>query len=232
MNKIIILFAFSIIATALIMQTYAASAENIKPKKQNDIQKKPTKKYVIVKSQSEKTKPYAEFKSKNIDQKTQPLKKPKIDKTGFKKAPALQDITGYINTDPAQLREAMKNKVILYDFWTYSCYNCQNTFPYVKSWHEKYSDKGLVVVGIHYPEFSFEQDINNVRAAVQNNQIRFPVVLDNDGANWDAFGNHYWPRFYLADHEGYIRYDHIGEGAYDETEKMIQQLIKERNSGL
>ncbi len=157
-------------------------------------------------------------------------KVPKIDKSGFKKAPELRGITGYINTNPDELRAAMKNKVVLYDFWTYSCSNCQNTFPYIKSWHEKYSDKGLVIVGIHYPEFQFERDINNVRQAVANNDIKFPVVLDNDRVNWDAFNNRYWPRFYLADSEGYIRYDHIGEGAYDETENMIKLLLKENNS--
>jgi thiol-disulfide isomerase/thioredoxin len=157
-------------------------------------------------------------------------KNAKIDKSGFKKAPELRGITGYINTSPDDLKEAMKNKVVLYDFWTYSCYNCQNTFPYVKSWHEKYSDKGLVIVGIHYPEFQFERDINNVRQAVTNNDIKFPVILDNDRVNWDAFGNRYWPRFYLADSEGYIRYNHIGEGAYDETENMIKLLLKENNS--
>jgi thiol-disulfide isomerase/thioredoxin len=179
---------------------------------------------------------YKEAIQKKLDKKSTKTDKiketkkitPTIDKTRFKKAPELRGITGYINTGPDELKAAMKNKVVLYDFWTYSCYNCQNTFPYVKAWHQKYSDKGLIIVGIHYPEFSFERDINNVKQAVANNNIKFPVILDNDGRNWKAFGNHYWPRFYLADHEGYIRYDHIGEGAYEETEKMIQKLLKER----
>jgi thiol-disulfide isomerase/thioredoxin len=162
--------------------------------------------------------------------KTPSQKIPKIDKSGFKKAPELQGITEYVNISPDDLKAITKDKVILYDFWTYSCANCKATFPYLKSWHDKYSDKGLVIIGIHYPEFQFEKDINNVRQAVTNNGIKFPVVLDNEGANWDAFGNHYWPRFYLADSEGYIRYDHIGEGSYDETENMIQNLLQEKNT--
>ena len=165
--------------------------------------------------------------------KQKPLKdapaKPKIDKTGFKKAPKLTDITGYINTNPEELESTLKGKVILYDFWTYGCYNCQNTLPYVIDWHQKYADQGLLIIGIHTPEFEFEKDINNVKKAVEKYGIKYPVVLDNDEQNWIMFGNHYWPRFYLADSEGYIRYDHIGEGSYDETELMIQKLLQEKN---
>src|SRR5574338_87774 len=152
----------------------------------------------------------------------------KIDKSQFRKAPELQGIAGYINTDADKLKELIKGKVVLYDIWTYSCINCQRTIPYITAWDEKYSDKGLVIIGIHSPEFEFEKDINNVELATKKFGIKYPVVLDNDMKTWDAFENHYWPRKYIADDDGYIRYDHIGEGDYDETEKVIQQLLQER----
>jgi thiol-disulfide isomerase/thioredoxin len=153
---------------------------------------------------------------------------PKIDKSRFKRAPELEGISGYINTSPEELDEQIKGKVVLYDIWTYSCINCQRTLPYITAWDEKYSDKGLVIIGIHSPEFEFEKNIDNVKLASEKFGIKYPVILDNDKVIWDAFENRYWPRKYIADHEGYIRYDHIGEGAYDETEKVIQQLLAER----
>jgi thiol-disulfide isomerase/thioredoxin len=149
------------------------------------------------------------------------------DKSRFDKAPELVGITGYINTN-SNIQEKIKGKVVLYDIWTSSCINCQRTIPYITAWDEKYSNQGLVIIGIHSPEFEFEKDINNVRAAVEKFGIKYPVVLDNDKQTWDAFENRYWPRKYLADDEGYVRYDHIGEGAYEETEKIIQQLLQER----
>ncbi|MGQ0637918.1 MAG: redoxin family protein [Nitrososphaerota archaeon] len=152
-----------------------------------------------------------------------------IDKSGFKKAPDLVGIAGYINTGPEELKAAMKDKVVLYDIWTYSCINCIRTLPYINAWNEKYADRGLLIIGVHSPEFEFEKDINNVRTAVENYGIKYPVVLDNDMKTWKAFENRYWPRKYIADSEGYIRYDHIGEGGYAETEKIIQQLLEERN---
>lgn len=155
-----------------------------------------------------------------------------IDKKGFKKAPELEGIAGYINTNSDELKEKIKGKVVLYDIWTYSCINCQRTLPYIVAWNEKYADKGLVIIGIHSPEFEFEKDIKNVESAVQKFGITYPVVLDNDMTIWRAFDNHYWPRKYLADDEGYIRYDHIGEGNYDETEKAIQKLLEERSRKL
>jgi thiol-disulfide isomerase/thioredoxin len=153
---------------------------------------------------------------------------PDIDKSRFKKAPELQGISGYINTNSEELQEQIKGKVVLYDIWTYSCINCQRTLPYIVAWNDKYADQGLVIVGIHSPEFEFEKDINNVELAVEKFGITYPVILDNDKTVWDAFENHYWPRKYIADDEGYIRYDHIGEGSYDETEKIIQELLAER----
>lgn len=154
---------------------------------------------------------------------------PEIDKSRFKKAPELVGIAGYINTTPEELKEAMKDKVILYDFWTYSCINCIRTLPYITAWNTKFADQGLLIIGIHSPEFEFEKDFTNVQTAVKQYNISYPVLQDNDMKTWKAFENRYWPRKYIADSEGYIRYDHIGEGGYAETEKIIQELLQERN---
>ena len=155
-----------------------------------------------------------------------------IDKSRFKKAPKIVGIAEYINTTPEELEKEIENKVVLYDIWTYSCINCVRTLPYITAWNEKYSDEGLLIIGIHSPEFEFEKDLNNVKMAVDKHGITYPVVLDNDWETWKAFENRYWPRKYISDNEGYIRYDHIGEGAYQETEKVIQQLLKERAMNL
>lgn len=160
------------------------------------------------------------------------LQKQTVDKSGFKKAPKLVGITSYINTIPEELEKEIQGKVVLYDIWTYSCINCIRTLPYITAWHEKYSDEGLLIIGIHSPEFEFEKDVKNVQMAVEKYGIKYPIVLDNEWQTWKAFENRYWPRKYIADHEGYIRYDHIGEGEYQETEKVIQQLLKERASSL
>jgi thiol-disulfide isomerase/thioredoxin len=154
------------------------------------------------------------------------ITKVQIDKSQFKLAPELARINGYINTEPVTLAD-LKGKVVLVDFWTYSCINCIRTIPYLNAWHEKYADQGLVIVGVHAPEFEFEKDYNNVRAAVDKFGIKYPVVQDNEKGTWQAYENQYWPRKYLIDDEGYIRYDHIGEGAYAETEKVIQSLLTE-----
>jgi len=146
----------------------------------------------------------------------------------YKKAPDLVGISHYINTTPEKLKEGINNKVVLYDIWTYSCINCVRTLPYITSWNEKYSDDGLLIIGIHSPEFEFEKDADNVRIAIEKYGITYPVVLDNEHETWKAFENNYWPRKYVADHEGYIRYDHIGEGAYEKTEEVIQKLLEER----
>jgi thiol-disulfide isomerase/thioredoxin len=154
-----------------------------------------------------------------------------IDKSQFKKAKNFTKISEYINTKPISLDD-LKDKVVLVDFWTYSCINCIRTIPHLNEWYDKYSDKGLVIVGIHTPEFDFEKDSNNVKSAVQKFGIKYPVLQDNDKETWDEYDNRYWPRKYLIDDEGYIRYDHIGEGAYNETEKVIQSLLSERASHL
>ena len=156
----------------------------------------------------------------------------KIDKTSFKKAPDLVGIAHYLNTTPEELISVMENKVILYDIWTYSCINCVRTLPHITAWDDKYSDQGLLIIGIHSPEFEFEKNPKNVQMAIAKHGINYPVVLDNDMETWKAFDNRYWPRKYIADHEGYIRYDHIGEGGYQETEKIIQQLLKERSTNI
>ncbi len=151
-----------------------------------------------------------------------------IDKSGLKKAPDLVGIAHYINTTPEELAEQIKDKVVLYDIWTYSCINCIRTLPHITAWDDKYAEQGLLIIGVHSPEFEFEKDIENVKMAIDKHGIEYPVVMDNDMQTWKAFENNYWPRKYIADHEGYIRYDHIGEGDYQQTEKVIQELLKER----
>ncbi len=151
------------------------------------------------------------------------------DKSKLQKAPNILDAAEYINTSPNKLAKILEGKVVLYDIWTYSCINCIRTLPYITAWDEKYNDDGLVIVGIHTPEFEFEKDKDNVLAAMQKFDINYPVVLDNEKEIWNAFQNQYWPRKYIADHNGYIRYDHIGEGSYKETEEVIQKLLKDRS---
>lgn len=155
-----------------------------------------------------------------------------IDKSKFKKAPKIVGIANYFNTTPEELASEIEGKVVLYDIWTYSCINCVRTLPYIVAWNEKYSDEGLVIIGIHSPEFEFEKIPENVESAIIKHGIKYPVVMDNDMETWKAFENRYWPRKYIADDEGYIRYDHIGEGNYKETEKVIQSLLKERATNL
>lgn len=150
-----------------------------------------------------------------------------IDKSQFKKAPEFEGIISYINSNGTKLSD-LKGKVVLIDFWTYSCINCIRTLPYLVDWNQKYSDKGLVIVGIHSPEFEFEKGMDNVKQAVMRFGIKYPVLLDNDKGTWNAFQNSYWPRKYLVDSEGFIRYDHIGEGGYVETENAIRNLLAER----
>ena len=151
---------------------------------------------------------------------------------GTKKAPNLVGIAHYLNTTPEELAKKMENKVVLYDIWTYSCINCIRTLPFITSWDEKYSEQGLLIIGIHSPEFEFEKDPQNVKIAIEKYGITYPVVMDNNMETWKAFENNYWPRKYIADHEGNLRYDHIGEGSYQETEKVIQQLLDERSIAL
>lgn len=147
----------------------------------------------------------------------------------FDRAAEITGPTGYINTDGISLESLRDEKVVLLEFWTYTCYNCQNAQPYISGYHDKYAADGLQVIGVHSPEFEFEKDYDNVAAAVQEAGIQYPVVLDNNYATWNAYNNLYWPAWYLIDSDGFIRYKHFGEGAYKETEKKIQELLKEKN---
>ncbi|HEX4506311.1 MAG TPA: cytochrome c biogenesis protein DipZ [Alphaproteobacteria bacterium] len=140
--------------------------------------------------------------------------------------PPLTGATLWLNSPPLT-PEALKGKVVLVDFWTYSCINCLRALPYVKAWSEKYKDKGLVVIGVHAPEFAFEKDPANVRKAVADMHIDYPVALDNDFTIWRAFNNQYWPAHYFIDANGVIRHHHFGEGEYAESEKVIQELLAE-----
>ncbi|MBP9757886.1 MAG: redoxin family protein [Candidatus Pacebacteria bacterium] len=150
--------------------------------------------------------------------------------TLYPRAPEITQPSGFVNTDgrAVTLSEYRGKKVVLVDFWTYSCINCIRTTPYLVAWYEKYKDEGLEIVGVHTPEFAFEHLIENVSKAVGERGIKFPVVLDNDYATWNAFKNQYWPRKYLVDIDGFIVYDHAGEGAYEETEEMIRKALAER----
>jgi len=140
--------------------------------------------------------------------------------------PSLVGAVQWLNSAPLTA-EQLKGKVVLVDFWTYSCINCLRTLPYVKAWADKYRDQGLVVIGVHAPEFAFERDVNNVTKAMKDLGIHYPVAIDNDYKIWRAFDNQYWPAHYFADAEGRIRYHHFGEGAYDESERVIQELLRE-----
>jgi len=150
----------------------------------------------------------------------------------YPSAKELSEIKGYINTPEFKLADVIGKKIILVDFWTYSCINCQRTLPYLNAWYGKYKDEGLEIVGVHTPEFQFEQKYENVLLAVKKYDIKYPVVLDNNYGTWTAYANRYWPRKYLIDIDGFVVYDHIGEGGYEETEKKIQELLAERAKAL
>ncbi len=143
--------------------------------------------------------------------------------------PAFDGATGWLNSPPLT-PAGLRGKVVLVDFWTYTCINWLRTLPYVRAWAEKYSGQGLVVIGVHTPEFPFEHDAGNVRSALVADRIDYPVATDNDYAVWRAFDNHYWPALYFADAQGHIRHHYFGEGAYGQSEMIIQQLLAEAGS--
>ena len=153
-----------------------------------------------------------------------------LDKSQFMKAPEFAQISGYINTPnnnhPITL-SSLRGKVVLLYVWTYTCINSIRPMPYIDDWNQKYSNKGLVVVGVHSPEFQFEKNYANVKDAVQRFGIKYPVILDSNHGTWNAYGNNYWPRYYLIDAQGYIRYNHVGEGDYNQIEKSIRSLVAE-----
>jgi cytochrome c biogenesis protein CcdA/thiol-disulfide isomerase/thioredoxin len=144
--------------------------------------------------------------------------------------PPLTGATQWFNSNPLN-SDMLRGKVVLVDFWTYSCINCLRTLPYLKAWNEKYRNQGLVIIGVHSPEFSFEKDPLNVGQAIHDLGITYPVALDNQYTIWNAFSNKYWPAHYLIDAKGKMRHQHFGEGAYQETEQMIQTLLKESHQG-
>jgi len=145
-------------------------------------------------------------------------------------APSFAGAALWLNSPPLT-PDGLRGKVVMVDFWTYSCINCLRALPFVKGWYDKYKDHGLVVIGVHAPEFAFEKDANNVRRAVADLKITYPVALDNDYAIWQAFNNQYWPAHYFIDADGKIRAHHFGEGSYDESEQTIRRLLAEAGNG-
>ena len=140
--------------------------------------------------------------------------------------PSLGGASGWLNSQPLT-KDGLRGKVVLVDFWTYTCINWLRSLPYVRGWAGKYKEQGLVVIGVHTPEFRFEKDVDNVRRAVEDMKIDFPIAIDNDYVIWRAFDNHYWPALYVIDAQGRIRHHQFGEGGYERSERIIQQLLGE-----
>ena len=132
----------------------------------------------------------------------------------------------WLNSSPRSLAD-LRGKVVLLEFWTFACWNCQHVEPEMKRWHAAYADRGLTVIGVHTPELDYEKDPANVERYVREHGITYPVAIDNDSATWDRYDNHAWPALYLIDRKGQIRYVRVGEGAYDETQRQIEMLLKE-----
>jgi thiol-disulfide isomerase/thioredoxin len=141
-------------------------------------------------------------------------------------APEFAGISTWLNSEAMSIQK-LRGRVVLVDFWTFDCINCINTLPFVKSWHDKYKDQGLVVVGVHTPEYAHERSTDNVKAALKRFDIRYPVAQDNRYATWTAYSNRYWPAAYLINKKGEIVYTHFGEGKYQETEATIRALLAE-----
>ena len=135
----------------------------------------------------------------------------------------------WINSKPLKLQD-LRGRVVLLDFWTFGCYNCRNTLPFIKGWHDRYHDKGLTVVGVHSPEFDHERKVENLRREVASLEIHYPVVSDNDYQTWHAYNVTAWPTIFLIDKQGRIRWMHVGEGDYDEAERLIQKLLSEKET--
>ena len=133
----------------------------------------------------------------------------------------------WINSEPLRVRD-LRGRVVLIDFWTFGCFNCRNTIPFVKSWHDRYREKGLTIIGVHSPEFDDEKNVENLRRQVASLGITYPVVTDNDYQTWKAYNVEAWPTIFLLDKQGRIRWMHVGEGNYDEAERQIQKLLLER----
>jgi thiol-disulfide isomerase/thioredoxin len=144
--------------------------------------------------------------------------------------PSLGSATGWLNSQPLTAA-GLRGKVVLVQFWTYSCINWLRTLPYVRAWAEKYKDQGFVVIGVHSPEFEFEKNIDNVRWAAKDMRVDYPIAIDSDHAIWRAFNNNYWPALYFVDAQGRIRHHQFGEGEYEQSERIIQQLLAEAETG-
>ncbi|NCP67152.1 redoxin domain-containing protein [bacterium] len=172
-----------------------------------------------------------------------PIEKPPLEKVAQAPAPIQMEVKAdaplletrgnlyglgpWLNSEPRGSLEELKGQVVLLKFWTFACSNCIHTLPYVQSWHEKYADQGLTILGIHSPEFAYERKLENVEKSVKQYGLTFPIALDNDFKTWRSFNNRYWPAFYLLDKDGVVRYKHFGQGDYEETEQRIQTLLKE-----
>jgi thiol-disulfide isomerase/thioredoxin len=133
----------------------------------------------------------------------------------------------WINSEPLKLKD-LRGRVVLIDFWTFGCFNCRNTLPFIKGWHDRYRDKGLTVVGVHSPEFDYERKVESLRREVTSLEIHYPVVSDNDYKTWDAYNVAAWPTIFLLDKQGRVRWRHVGEGNYDEAERIIKELLAEK----
>ena len=140
--------------------------------------------------------------------------------------------SGFVNSEPFTMTDYIGKKIILVEFITYSCINCQRTFPFMKQWHETYAKDGLLVIGIHTPEFAYERDRDNVIAAMKKEGITFPIVQDNEYKTWNAYQNRFWPHRYIIDYNGNVVFDHIGEGAYEQTEEVIKLLLDNKPIGI
>ncbi len=140
--------------------------------------------------------------------------------------PSLSGATTWLNSPPLT-PQGLRGKVVIVQFWTYTCINWLRTLPYSRAWAEKYKDKGLVVIGAHTPEFSFEHNLDNIRLQAKNLRVNYPIAVDSDNGVWNAFNNNYWPALYLIDAEGKIRYHHFGEGEYEQTEMLLKRLLRE-----
>ncbi len=169
------------------------------------------------------------FNAVNVNEEDLGKLMPNLMDSMYKQAPLLIPGGEWFNSDPLTL-EQLRGKVVLVDFWTYSCINCIRTLPYIESWYEKYKDQGLVIIGVHTPEFEFEKDPNNLAKAIVDFGLTYPIVQDNDFATWKAYNNHYWPAKYFIDSKGRLRDMHFGEGDYAESEQLIRDLLKEAGS--
>ena len=166
---------------------------------------------------------------------TQSAVEPQVEEPAMPKLASLPDLgpaheltnDTWLNVDSPLRLADLRGKVVIIEMWTFGCINCQHVMPSLKEWHSKYKDQGLVIIGNHFPEFSNERDLNNLKDAVARYDIQYPVAQDNTGATWWAYGTQYWPTLFLIDKQGHIRYVHIGEGGYGETEENIKALLEE-----